>query len=193
MGPNGATWARFTLTVSQTFPRTYGSFFSQVGGRLLVLCSDMDPNLATIRQHLLVKGDWSEESFNQARRVLRKFEYQIRIRPDYLERLRTLLSDQMDFLLRLLENPVLLEHESFTDLLQAVFHLTEELASREDIQALPESDYHHLGGDVKRVYRRLSLTWLSYMIHLKKHYPYLFSLAMRKNPFDLEASAVVKS
>ena len=31
----------------------------------------------------------------------------------------------------LLENPQLIEHDSFTPLLQAVFHLTEELMARE--------------------------------------------------------------
>jgi hypothetical protein len=30
------------------------------------------------------------------------------------------------------------------------------------------------------------------MKHLKTEYPYLFSLAMRTNPFDLEASPIVK-
>jgi hypothetical protein len=30
------------------------------------------------------------------------------------------------------------------------------------------------------------------MKHLKDNYPYLFSLAMRTNPFDHEASPVVK-
>ena len=33
--------------------------------------------------------------------------------------------------------------------------------------------------------------WLAYMRHLKKNYPYLFSLALRTNPFDPQASAVI--
>jgi len=39
--------------------------------------------------------------------------------------------------LRLLENPVLLEHESFTELLRSVFHLSEELEQRDDFGKLP--------------------------------------------------------
>jgi hypothetical protein len=38
----------------------------------------------------------------------------------------------------------------------------------------------------------LVLEWVSYMRYLKEHYPYLFSLAMRTNPFDAEASPVVR-
>jgi hypothetical protein len=33
--------------------------------------------------------------------------------------------------------------------------------------------------------------WISYMKHLKDNFPYLFSLAMRTNPFDQEASVIV--
>jgi hypothetical protein len=67
---------------------------------------------------------------------------------------------ERDFLVRLLENPILLEHESFTELLRAVFHLTEELAAREDLGNLPDSDYKHLAGDIKRAYVLLVHQWL---------------------------------
>jgi hypothetical protein len=48
------------------------------------------------------------------------------------------------FLLGLMANPNLLEHESFTDLLWAVFHLTDELTHREDVSALADADLEHL-------------------------------------------------
>jgi hypothetical protein len=87
----------------------------------------------------------------------------------------------------MLENPNLLEHESFTDLLWAVFHLTEELASRADLNHLDDRDYDHFTGDIERAYRLLIFEWLTYMIHLKGDYPFLFSFAARTNPFDPEA------
>jgi hypothetical protein len=34
--------------------------------------------------------------------------------------------------------------------------------------------------------------WLDYMRHLKADYPYLFSLAIRTNPFRLDASPVIR-
>jgi hypothetical protein len=33
--------------------------------------------------------------------------------------------------------------------------------------------------------------WLDYLRYLKTNYPYLFSLAIRTNPFDEKASPVV--
>jgi len=95
------------------------------------------------------------------------------------------------FLLALLENPQLIEHDSFTPLLQALFHLTEELMARETLTGLPTTDYAHLSGDINRVYRLLMIEWLTYMKYLKQNYPYLFSLAMRQNPFDKNASITV--
>ena len=90
-----------------------------------------------------------------------------------------------------MENPNLLEHESFTDLLWAVFHLTEELENREDFEKIPGTDYEHLIRDTQRAYNAMIFEWIAYMNHLKNNYPYLFSLAVRTNPFDLKASPII--
>lgn len=74
----------------------------------------------------------------------------------------------------------------------ATFRMAEELLARKGQYELPESDIRHLAGDSDRVYGQLARFWLDYMRHLKKHYPYLFSLAVRTNPFDRAATAVVR-
>jgi hypothetical protein len=168
-----------------------GAFFSEAGIRLLTYFSDFDPRLEQIRQHLVISGEWDPREFQGASRKLRKHDYGVDIDKVNLEHLRDFLLRRRDFLVRLLENPSLLEHESFTNLLRAVFHLTEELESRVDVTKLPESDYKHLAGDIKRAYVLLVREWLDYMRYLKDNYPYLFSLAMRTNPFDAEASVTV--
>jgi hypothetical protein len=169
-----------------------GAFFSELGTKLLAHLSDWDPKLDDIRNELMVSGDWSPDDFTTASKHLRKYEYLIDIRQADLDGLREFLAKKIDFLLRLLENPTLLEHESFTDLLWAVFHLAEELSAREKLHALPPSDYEHLAGDMKRIYGLLVHEWLNYMEHLKGNFPYLFSLAMRTNPFDQEASPIIR-
>lgn len=168
-----------------------GAFFSEVGTRLLTYFSDFDPNLKDIRRELVVTADWSDKQFSSVSNRLKGYQYGVEIQKVELEYLRDFLVGKRDFLLRLLENPNLLEHEEFTGLLRAVFHLTEELESREHIGQLPESDYQHLVGDIKRAYILLVHEWLRYMKHLKDHFPYLFSLAMRINPFDQSASPIV--
>lgn len=169
-----------------------GAFFSEVGTKGLTYFSDFDPQLDKIRKELVVTNDWSEQEFFSVRKRLKHYDYGVDIRKVNLEDLRSFLMGKRDFLLRLLENPNLLEHESFTELLRAVFHLTEELENRIDIKHLPDTDYAHLAGDIKRAYILLVHQWWDYMKHLKDNYPYLFSLAMRTNPFDQEASPIVK-
>lgn len=169
-----------------------GAFFSEVGTRLITYFSDFDPKLDKIREELIVTTGWSEQDFSSVSKRLKNYDYEVEIQKVELEYLRGFLMEKRDFLLRLLENPNLLEHESFTELLRAVFHLTEELQSREDINELPDTDYDHLSGDIKRAYILLVHQWVDYMKHLKDNYPYLFSLAMRINPFDQSASPVVK-
>lgn len=168
-----------------------GAFFSEVGTRLLAYFSDFDPELDQVRKDLIVADDWTEQKFSSIRKRFRDYHYVVEIQKVDLPGLRNFVMGKRDFLVRLLENPSLLEHESFTELLRAVFHLTEELEIRENVKQLPDTDMQHLAGDVRRAYTLLVREWLGYMKHLKDTYPYLFSLAMRTNPFDQEASPLV--
>lgn len=169
-----------------------GTFFSEVGTKLLIYFSDLDPDLDKIRRSLIVSKHWSDEDFNRMRQELKQHKYIVNVEPDRYILLKTFLVGQSSFMLSLLENPVLLEHAEFTEILYATFHLTEELNNRDDLANLPITDYTHLAGDIHRVYRQLVSQWLEYMKYLKNNYPYLFSLAMRKNPFDKNASPIVR-
>jgi len=169
-----------------------GSFFSAVGTRLLTYFSDLDPELENIRKYLIVTNNWSDEEFTSVSKLLRNYDYNVEIKRVDLEGLRTSLISERDFLLRLLENPTLLEHEPFTELLRSVFHLTEELEMREQVTQLSDKDYEHISNDIKRAYTLLVQRWLSYVKYLKDNYPYFFSLVMRTNPFDQTASPFVR-
>ena len=168
-----------------------GTFFSEVGTKLLVYFSDLDPDIGKIRRSLIVSNEWSDDDFNRIRQELKQYKYLVNVEPDRYISLKTFLVGQRIFLLNLLENPVLLEHAEFTEILYATFHLVEELYNRGDLTNLPVTDYAHLVGDIQRVYEQLVYQWLEYMKYLKNNYPYLFSLAMRKNPFDKTASPIV--
>lgn len=168
------------------------TFFSEMGTEILNVLSCLDPRQDDIRKDLIVTNDWSEKDFLKINKRLKSYVYQVDIKKLDLDDFRSRLLEKRDFMLRLLENPVLLEHESFTDLLRAVSHLTEELANRDNVSVLPATDLEHLSGDLKRVYGLLVHQWLDYMKYLKNNYPYLFSLAMRINPFDRTSSAIIK-
>ena len=164
-----------------------GVFFSEVGTKLLTYLSDMDANSEIVSQYLSKVKKWEEKDFKDLSKKFEGYKSEIIINPKELEDLRDFLIDKRDFLLRLLENPNLLEHESFTDLLWTVFHLTEEVEREKDIKKMPEKDYRHIVVDTARAYDALVYQWIAYMGHLKKSYPYIFSLAIRTNPFDQKA------
>lgn len=168
-----------------------GSFFSEVGTELLTCFSKQDPCFELLRKRLNIKEDWSDKEFTSIISELKKCNFQVEVRETALKTLHQGLSEKRNFLLRLLENPVLLEHESFTELLRAVFHLIEELDWRKDWQRLPDVDLQHIISDMNRAYKHLVVQWLAYVQYLHKNYPYLFSLAMRTNPFVENSSPIV--
>jgi hypothetical protein len=169
-----------------------GIFFSRVGIPLLARLSKADTCTLPLRKEMSrTPAEWTPDRFRAAQASLAG--WQCRVDPAVVDRdaLRLFLSENEDFLLRIIENPTVFEHETFTDLILAVTHLAEELKAREDLKNLPPTDIAHLEGDMERVYTRLVPEWLKYMEYLKTHYPYLFSLAMRQNPFDPKASVVL--
>jgi len=168
-----------------------GAFFSEVGNQLIadLLCSV--ENREETFQCLSLKPDWTRNDFRRATACTHNIKVTTDCSGIDLEALRELLTQKRGFLLRLLENPNLLEHEHFTDLMWAIFHLGEELEARPSMKNLPESDLQHLAGDIQRVYGQLVAQWVNYLEHLKSKYPYLFSLVLRTHPFQPHPSPLV--
>ncbi len=175
-----------------------GSFFSELGTDLLEGISDFDSKTGKIRKKLIITNGWTKKDFLDASDKIKSYNYDVYIGQDnpdslvYLQELKSFLINKRDFMLGLLANPNLLEHDTFTDLLWAVFHLTEELENRDDLNDLPKADYRHLATDTERAYALLVYEWLQYMEHLMNNYPYLFSLAIRTNPFDPDAKVEIQ-
>jgi hypothetical protein len=161
-----------------------GAFFSEVGNHLLRDLLRHFNNRSDISEHLHITAEWTKKDFQSAA----DYAYSLRIELDYnridLEELKKFLSQKRVFLLTLLENPNLLEHDRFTDLLWAVTHLDEELEARKTVTGLPEKDLQHIAGDIQRLYDHLASEWLDYTEHLKSNYPFLFSLVLRTHPFQ---------
>jgi hypothetical protein len=169
-----------------------GLFFGEVGSDLLRILSDFDTEAERIRKDLTLTDQWDSKGFAEISKRIKSYHYKMDSQQGDMENLRGFLKEKRDFILRILENPNLLEHENFTNSLWAVLHLAEELSCRKSLKSLPGADYDHLAGDMIRAYKNLISEWLNYMKHLKQHYPYLFSLAIRTNPFDLKAIPEVR-
>jgi uncharacterized protein (DUF2267 family) len=168
-----------------------GTFFSEVGIKLLKTLNSKYENINSISEDINKINEWNKKDFIKFKANLAKEKFNFIINIEDEKNLKLFLNDKRDFLLRLLENPNLLEHESFTELLRAVFHLTEELANRESFDNQPLNDLEHIKLDIKRAYLLLIFEWISYMQYLKNAYPYLYSLALRQNPFNKDSKIII--
>ncbi len=167
-----------------------GVFFTEMGTRLM---RDLLPafDRARIMSGLGVSSGWGAGDFRKATEFAENLRPQADCGAIDLEALKSYLHSERDLILRLLENPNLLEHERFTDMLWAVSHVAEELDARPRLRDMPKSDEGHIGQDIGRAFTALVAEWLDYVQHLKAHYPYLFSLVLRTHPLQENPSAVV--
>lgn len=184
--------SREKKSILQKLNMVIGTFFSEVGLELLRRLGDFVENVEQLENDVLINPQWDKKKFREARSKAESFKYSIVFDTEGLEELREFLKKKHSFLVRLLENPSLLENQHFTDLLWAVFHLSEELNFRESLQNLPKGDIAHLKGDLHRANAKIVSEWIAYTEHLKGKYPFLFSLAARINPLNPNASPIVQ-
>lgn len=160
-----------------------GVFFSEVGSELVRYCSKFDIEYEQNKDKLCITDAWTFSDFDAATDAIKKYNFKIDSRLNTFDEFKSFLICKRDFLLNLLGNPILLEHDIFTDLLWSIFHISDELYIIKDFSALSDEDYAHLSKDIDRVYGLLIYQWLSYLKHLKTNYPYLFSLSLKQNPY----------
>lgn len=168
-----------------------GLFFSETGNNLLKLLLAITESPEVLSERLRITSDWSQKNFNETEDFFRNFRITIRHESSVLDEMKQFLNNNRKFLLEMLENANLSEHEIFTDLLLAISHLADELRMRDDLASLPQSDINHLTNDITRVYKTLLNEWILYLSHIKINYPFLFSLAIRSNPFNTEDSVII--
>jgi hypothetical protein len=168
-----------------------GAFFSELGNHLLLDLFKHFDNRPEISSHLNITESWTKKDFQKAVDSAQHLKIEVDCRNIDLSGLKAFLAQKREFLLTLLENPSLLEHDRFTDLLWAVTHLDEELEARPSLIGLPDKDLEHIAGDIRRLYTHLASEWLNYVQHLKSKYPFLFSLVLRTHPFQEHQSPII--
>ena len=173
------------------------TFFSEVGNELISQLSTANKYKASTENLKSIKN-WDDKDYenklNELKSTTIDFQADIPLenREEFLENLRGLLVSKRDFIINLINNPNLLEKEEFTELINAILHLDEELEHRKDLTLVTDADFAHLNGDMHRVYNKLVHEWVYYLRYLNKHYPYMIALIIRTNPFDDDAEVYVK-
>jgi len=160
-----------------------GTFFHEIGGELIRRMASFDSNIEETRELVSIDDSWGEKEFLSARKELSgRHAHLSPERMDIIKLGRCMIRHKK-YIVDMLSNPILMEHEALTDMLWSTYHLAMEFSARKDINTISESDMEHLTSDAERAYGFLCIEWLEYMKHLKKEYPYLYSFAMRTHPF----------
>lgn len=160
------------------------AFFNEAGTDILKGLIGFSKNYEKISERLNVQTDWTDKMFSKTVRYLKNADMQIEYNVVQIDSLTVLMKSKRNFLIRLLENPNLLEHDTFTDMLLSVFHVMEELIARATFEVDNKADLEHLSNDIQRALKALLIEWVEYMRHLRLEYPYLYSFVVRKNLFS---------
>ncbi len=159
-----------------------GSFFAEIGKDLLRYLSKYDERIENLMHHIesLRKN---VEDFPSLKRAVEGRKYKIVIERMNLYEFRKYLLDNKEFVVNLLDNPVIIEHETFTDLLWNLLYVTERLKRTIDFENMCPEDRKSLKMDMERLYRLLAYEWVSYVHYLRGNYPHIFLYEINSNPF----------
>ena len=160
-----------------------GVFFSEAGTDFLKRFLTYDNNSQELIKRFEKVKNWDETKYKEIGNYISENRFEMAVDRSNIQELKETVVGKRQFLLALLENPNLLEHESFTELLWALFHMAEELDARKGFDDMDSDDFDHISNDLKRAYCQLVSQWILYMKHLKEDYPYLYSFALRTNPY----------
>ncbi|MFH1061733.1 MAG: hypothetical protein V1747_02455 [Candidatus Omnitrophota bacterium] len=161
-----------------------GSFFSEIGIGILRAIVIMDTNHTILKNNVNITNKFTKKELKRTLGFAESYKPRLKVEQKEIKLLKNLILPRKAILSDLIQHPILLEHKAFTDLLLATFHLAEELSYRSSVDNLPKKNINHLSLDVERIYKLLLPEWIKYMSNLIDHYPYLFSLYLRLNPFE---------
>lgn len=161
------------------------TFFVEAGISIMNVMAHFNRNNNEFCE-LIKINELNKKKDNHVKKLVKEFQYDIYADPNKLVELAVMLSNYKTYMLNMLENSNLLEHDSFTDMLWATFHVADELQTRGDFKNLSQNDVDHLSNDILRAYTAMIMEWINYMSYLHDEYPFLYALAITKNPFIIE-------
>lgn len=132
-----------------------GVFFSELGTDILNTFVYADDNTEIIAKEALVTKEWNKNEFKNLEKLVNEYEYDIDIKKVDLIALEKKLNSQKDLVINLITNPMLIEHEEFSDMLMSILHLREELSSRCSHE-LEDYEIKHLAKDINVAYKYLT-------------------------------------
>ncbi|MFC1596183.1 hypothetical protein ACFL4D_02745 [Candidatus Margulisiibacteriota bacterium] len=166
--------AREKETTRKKLNMLAGVFFQDAGIKVFnhILSMIQDDNI--IEDCFAIQESWKLKDFAKAIKQVPGHSCKLEYNAEHVQEIKDMLEEKKSLIIRLMENPGINEHNIFSDMLISLFHLTEELMRRDSLTGNTDEDKQHLLNDMKRVFQYMGQLWIEYMLHLKKHYAYLY-------------------
>ncbi|WP_281522512.1 hypothetical protein [Mogibacterium timidum] len=148
------------------------TFFSDLGFELmsmLALVSNIDD--ATL--HAI---NCEEVSVSDKINTIKAFDFKINADLAIYNIISDLIVSSKTDILIISSNPMLYDHEYFSDLLLDLFHLLDEFRLRGDYIKLTREDLLHFNEDFAQIFELLLINWVINAKYLKETYPHFYKV-----------------
>jgi len=160
-----------------------GLLFSEIGNKLLGIIQRHDSDINKTKEIFDFGKHYNPKAYRRMLKEINSRKICYKTEDCNFKEMYELISSNKEFLMRMLENPMLLEGEILTELIRNIFHLYEEFTYRLQINDLCKVDIEHLNHDVVKVYKGLLGSWVLYMEYLHTNYPVLHKFNRTEGPF----------
>ncbi len=156
------------------------AFFSELGSALLQEMVTASGKKHAIREFFEESPIQDRKGLETVQKLIRETEMELQLDRDCYDRINDLIMNNRDNLLIIASNPVILDHEDFTDLIWGIFHLVDERRFRGSFENLSRADLAHLEKDCGEIYQLLLLNWAENILYTKEMYPNYFSARLTR-------------
>ncbi|MBQ0079753.1 MAG: hypothetical protein KBS66_07690 [Eubacterium sp.] len=144
------------------------AFFTDLGRDLLIKLIGVTECTEELAQMME-----EEHSGKNTLKELEELNIKIHFDKFFVAELKEMLEAHWNVMMVSSSNPMLLDHEEFTDMIWAIFHIRDEM-NRRDIDNLSTGNCRHLEGDAARVMELLLSNWIHHLDYVKAEYPYFY-------------------
>ncbi len=155
------------------------SFFTEIGSRLTMAILSASEPRESLSNVLAIRCK-NDLDLKERQDFIRKIPITVNLTKEVFEDTKEIILSSRTALLVLASNPLLMEHEDFSDLLWALFHLIDEFRLRGDFDGLTPPELHHLSEDYEKVMQLLLVNYIANAKYLQETYPNLYSAATKR-------------
>ncbi len=155
------------------------TFYTELGNALVRTLLESAAQSKQISE-LITFRSMSDRDLKSLQEEIFQMPLDISLSKEIFNQANGLLLSARTSLMVLSSNPLLFEHEAFTDLLWSVFHLMDEYQLRGEFDSLSAGDLEHLNLDYEKTYRQLLSGYIANAQYLHDTYPNLFAATVKK-------------